>query len=399
MPTAIRAIIARITRPTGLDTNEITAETPFTTEVTVRTTAMTVLTAATTPTMTAMIFAIASPTFTHLSVSMLPCASWSARFANCGAILSIILPMASNTVLMTPQMVWKIGIATFLMPCHTAVRIVLMFPQILMMLARNLSTSTPAFSSRLPSRELLPCIKLMKSSTNRATMMKAAAISRACLFTFRRPVNTACTPFTILSKLNAINRAPAEMAISFSTLSVPPSLSPSQTTAFRTRFITRMAVSENFTIARAMAFVTPSVEFIWVSQSPQLLRMFFRPSEIDIFAFWNAASISPEASMNASLSCWTVILPFDAISSSWDLATPRLCASTFAVSGACSSILFRVSVSTMPFWKDLLKPSIMLEMAESFRPFVFISFATVLVNWIASSTGKISEPALARLET
>ena len=52
-------MIARITRPTGLDTNEITAETPFTTEVTVRTTAMTVLTAATTPMMTAMIFAMA----------------------------------------------------------------------------------------------------------------------------------------------------------------------------------------------------------------------------------------------------------------------------------------------------------------------------------------------------
>lgn len=104
MPTAIRAMIARITRPTGLDTNEITAETPFTTEVTVRTTAMTVLTAATTPMMTAMIFAMDSPTCTHLSVSMLPFASWSARFANCGAILSIILPMASNTVLMTLQM-------------------------------------------------------------------------------------------------------------------------------------------------------------------------------------------------------------------------------------------------------------------------------------------------------
>ena len=44
--------------------------------------------------------------------------------------------------------------------------------------------------------------------------------------------------------------------------------------------MTRIAVSENFTIAFAIVFVTPSVLSICVSQSPHSLRMTVKASVI-----------------------------------------------------------------------------------------------------------------------
>ena len=77
-----------------------------------------------------------------------------------------------------------------------------------------------------------------------------------------------------------MRNAPTVIVRSFSSFSLPPSLSLSHCTAFRTRFMTRIAVSENFTIAFAIVFVTPSVLSICVSQSPHSLRMTVKASVI-----------------------------------------------------------------------------------------------------------------------
>ena len=232
------------------------------------------------------------------------------------------------------------------MPFHTAVRMVLMFSQILMMLARNLSTSTPALSSRLPSRELLPCMKLMKSSTNRAIMMIFAAIKRASLLTPFSPLMMAATPLVILSNLNANSSAPAAMASSFSRFPDPPSLSLSHTTAFRTRFITRMAVSENFTIALAIVFVTPSVLSICVSQSPHWLRMTVKASVILYCTPPNFCSMVLALSTNAAFRSATVIVLDDAISSSLSEVVPSFLLSSSTASGERSKSWLIVSLST-----------------------------------------------------
>ena len=50
--------------------------------------------------------------------------------------------------------------------------------QALMMVCLTASTSTPAFSSREPMSESLPCMKLMKSSTSRARSSATAMIAR-----------------------------------------------------------------------------------------------------------------------------------------------------------------------------------------------------------------------------
>lgn len=149
--------------------------------------------------------------------------------------------------------------------------------------------------------------------------------------------------------------APAAAVTSFNRLFEPPSFSFSHTVAVRTRFSPRKAMSVSLTIPREMKFVTPSEESISASHSPHLFRTFFKASVTDISICENAASIAPEESINAALSCWTVIVPSDAIVKSCDFATPRLPAKMFAVSGACSSILFNCLTVDGAFLKRLVE--------------------------------------------
>ena len=178
------------------------------------------------------------------------------------------------------------------------------------------STSTPFRSSISPIRLFSPFIKAKKSSTSRARRTIAAMM--ASIFTLWA-VSSDLTFFrklTIFPALMARKTAPTVIAMSFSSLSVPPSLSASHSNRVLIRCAKVMAVSDSFTIALAIEFVTPKVLSMSASHKPHVLRMFLMASVTVRFTLAYAASISSADSKKASFRSLTLIVPLDAISRS-----------------------------------------------------------------------------------
>ena len=160
-----------------------------------------------------------------------------------------------------------------------------------------------------------------------------------------------------------------------------------------------MTLSKAPTMILPMLWVVPSISSVSFSQKPHLLRIFRMASEMPKLSSWNLASMSSPASMKAAFRSVTDIFPSVAIWSSSDFATPRCFARMLAPSGAFSRSWFSVSLSTMPFWKDLFIASMMAVISLALRPAGFKSFVTFEENSTASSSGNSSSLDFARLET
>ena len=278
--------MARTTSPTGLARNVITAPTPLTvvvrifatgitevkifcntlipfpTESTIPTMPFAALAPATHPAMTSATLAIASPIISHCSVLTSPFASDSSRLARSGATDSMAPPIVPRADFATFLMASNRGITTFPIPLAIPSIAFWTFRNVRTMFSLNSSTSTPALSSRVPSRELLPCMKLIKSSTSRTTVRRAAKSKTVFALIPVSNLEIADRPDVILLKFRMANRALPVMTIRRSILSMPPSLSESQTTPFRTRFRTPMTLLNAETINLPILFVRPTVSLV-----------------------------------------------------------------------------------------------------------------------------------------
>ena len=194
------------------------------------------------------------------------------------------------------------------------------------------------------------------------------------------------SPAVILLKLRTVKAMPAVMAIRRNILSTPPSLSASQVTPLRSRFRTLMTLLKADTMKRPIPSVMPSVSFVWASHRPHLLRMTVKASVMLYCTFPNSASISVALSRKAIFRSFTLMAPLDAISSSWSEVVPSRLFRRATASGARSRSWLMVSLSTYPFWKDLLMASISEAISSLVLPALLNNIVAALLNFTASST-------------
>ena len=102
--------------------------------------------------------------------------------------------------------------------------------------------------------------------------------------------------------------------------------------------------------------------------------------------FPNSASISVALSRKAIFRSFTLMAPLDAISSSWSEVVPSRLFRRATASGARSRSWLMVSLSTYPFWKDLLMASISEAISSLVLPALLNNIVAALLNFTASST-------------